>query len=158
MTSHASTLISCAVIIGCTLAACSPRSSQPPPADLLVILPNATDIQRKPNVVTYHLPELYPATNTIRALRETYAAKGCTFMDKDPLNAATGFTYGDWDDYPVQGGGNAKVWLGAWNCGDALLVFSVNAKDTTVATLGLAGSYYTSEQVKEIRRRTQQGR
>jgi hypothetical protein len=37
-------------------------------------------------------------------------------------------------------------------------VFSVNTKDTTVAMVGLAGSYYTSEQVRQIREQTQQGR
>jgi hypothetical protein len=108
--------------------------------------------------VTYRLPELYPAPNTIRALREAFAGKGCTFLDKDPLNAASGFTYADWDDYPLQGSGNAKIWFGAWSCGDALMVFSVNTKDTTVAMVGLAGSYYTSEQVRQIREQTQQGR
>jgi len=108
--------------------------------------------------VTYRLSELYPAPNTIRALREAYAGKGCTFADRGPLNADPGFTYGDWEDYPLQGGGGAKIWLGAWSCGDALLVFSVNSKDASVAMLGLAGSYYTSAQVKQIREQTQKGR
>lgn len=151
-------LVAYAFVVGCSVTACNSHSSAGLPADLLVVLPNATDVQRKPNVVSYHLPELYPATHTIRALREAYAGKGCTFSDHDPLNGAPGFVYGDWDDYPLQGGGNAKMWLGAWRCGDALLVFSVNAKDTTVAMLGLAGSYYTSEQVKQIREQTQKGR
>lgn len=151
-------MVSCAVVAGCAVAACHTRQSTKPPAELLVVLPNATDVQRKPNAVTYRLPESYPATNTIRALREVYAGKGCTFADRDPLNPAPGFTYGDWDDYPVQGGGHAKIWFGAWSCDDALLVFTVNAKDTTAAMLALAGGYYTSEQVKQIREKTQQGR
>ena len=158
ITSSLAALVSYAFVLGCTLAACKSHSSAGLPADLLVVLPNATDVQRKPNVVSYHLPELYPATQTIQALREAYADKGCTFSDHDPLNGAPGFVYGDWDDYPLQGGGNAKIWLGAWSCGNALLVFSVNAKDVAVPMLGLAGSYYTSEQVRQIREQTQKGR
>jgi hypothetical protein len=115
-----------------------------------MVLPSATDIERKPNVVSYHVAERYPATNTIQTLRDGYSRIRCTATDNDPLNPDPGFSYGKWDDYPLKGGGNAKIWLGAWTCDSALLVYSIVAKQEIGSYKENGNSVFMSLQLRTV--------
>jgi hypothetical protein len=80
-----------------------------------------------------------------------------------PLNPVPGLPYNRWQQHKMQDGGVAIVWFGAWTCRDGdVLVFSITAagagRTQAAASLGVTGLYLSGDQVKQIRRKTQEER
>lgn len=140
------------------LGSCASRRSEREIADLLVVLPGAAELQHQAHAVLYRVAEAYPGTSTLEALDERLSRQGCRASAQDPLNAAPGLMRRTWSGIGGEGGGTRTAWMGAWTCdrGDVVVfTISVAAPGTHVGLpLGLAGGYYSADDVRMIRART----
>ena len=91
----------------------------------------------------YRLPEPYPGTSSIKALREGLAHQDCAAAEKDPLNPESGVMHQRWEEVEKKGSGIGSVAEPGTHEG---------------APLGVAGSYLSATQVRELRGKTTAGR
>jgi hypothetical protein len=139
------------------LGSCASRRSEREISDLLIVLPGAAELQRKPHAVLYRVPEAYPGASTLEALDERLSRQGCRAAAEDPLNAAPGVVRRTWSEFGQQGGGTRTAWMGAWTCdrGDVVVfTLSVAAPGAHAGLpLGVAGGYYSADDVRMLRAR-----
>ncbi len=152
--------IALSIVIGCR-----PMANRDTGQQLLVILPNASDIRTVGNSVTFQVKDSYPADATRQSLQAALAPKHCLRTEKDPFGADGTGPYGNWFEQTRKTGANERMWFGAWSCqpGGEVIIYGLRTNQThslasSDASLEVTGAYYSAEQVAAVNSQIQSAR